>query len=227
MASTSDGLFAAIEAGDVARVRAMVDDDPSLASARDAEGVSALMRARYRLDRGMIEALQSRVTQMDLFESAAAGDLDRLTELLAYDPASIDGRSADGFTALHFAAFFGRPDAARLLVNHAADVDARGTGWMIGTPLHSAASGSHAEVVGVLLERAPIRTRGSRVGGRRCTRRHEPATSRASPCSSPRAPTRKPRTTRARACSRWRRGAATCPRPRRSRPPDRSLRRRP
>ncbi|HET6715216.1 MAG TPA: ankyrin repeat domain-containing protein [Actinomycetota bacterium] len=152
MASTSDGLFAAIEAGDVARVRAMVDDDPSLASARDAEGVSALMRARYRLDRRMIEVLQSRVTEMDLFESAAAGDLDRLTELLAYDPASIDGRSADGFTALHFAAFFGRPDAARLLVNHAADVDARGTGWMIGTPLHSAASGSHAEVVGVLLE---------------------------------------------------------------------------
>lgn len=152
MASTSDGLFAAIEAGDVARVRAMVNEDPSLASARDAEGVSALMRARYRLDRGMIDALQSQVTEMDLFEAAAAGDLDRLTELLAYDPASIDGRSADGFTALHFAAFFGRQDAARLLVNHAADVDARGTGWMIGTPLHSAASGSHAEVVGVLLE---------------------------------------------------------------------------
>lgn len=152
MASTSDGLFAAIEAGDVARVRAMVSEDPSLASARDAEGVSALMRARYRLDRGMIEVLQSRVTEMDLFEAAAAGDLDRLTELLAYDPASIDGRSADGFTALHFAAFFGRTDAARLLVSHAADVDVRGTGWMTGTPLHSAASGSHAEVVGVLLE---------------------------------------------------------------------------
>ena len=220
MASTSDGLFAAIEAGDVARVRAMLDDDPSLASARDAEGVSALMRARYRLDRAMIEAVQSRVTQMDLFESASAGDLDRLTELLAYDPASVDGRSADGFTALHFAAFFGRPDAARLLVNHAADVDAHGTGWMIGTPLHSAASGSRMPRSSACCwKRAPIRTRGNRVGGRRCTRRHKPATSRASPCSSPRAPTRKPRTTRARACSRWRRGAATCPPPRRSRPP--------
>jgi len=152
MASTSEELFAAIGAGDVALVRAMLEVDPSLATARDPEGVSALMRARYGFDRGLIEALQSRVTQMDLFEAASAGDLDRLTELLAYDPASVDARSADGFTALHFAAFFGRPEAARLLVNHAADVDAHGTGWMSGTPLHSAASGSHAEVVGVLLE---------------------------------------------------------------------------
>jgi ankyrin repeat protein len=37
-------------------------------------------------------------------------------------------------------------------VTHAADVDAHGTGWMTGTPLHSAASGAHSEVVGVLLE---------------------------------------------------------------------------
>ena len=152
MASTSEELFAAIGAGDVVLVQAMLEDDPSLATARDPEGVSALMRARYGFDRGLIEALQSRVAQMDLFEAASAGDLDRLVELLAYDPASVDAHSADGFTALHFAAFFGRPEAARLLVNHAADVDARGTGWMTGTPLHSAASGSHAEVVGVLVE---------------------------------------------------------------------------
>ena len=37
-------------------------------------------------------------------------------------------------------------------MTHAADVDAHGTGWMTGTPLHSAASGAHAEVVGMLLE---------------------------------------------------------------------------
>jgi len=152
MASTSDELFAAIGTGDVALVRAMLEDDPSLATSRDPEGVSALMRARYGFDRDLIEALQSRVAQMDLFEAASAGDLDRLVELLVYDPASVEARSADGFTALHFAAFFGRPQAARLLVNHAADVDAHGTGWMTGTPLHSAVSGSHAEVVGVLLE---------------------------------------------------------------------------
>jgi ankyrin repeat protein len=152
MASTSERLFSAIEAGDVRAVRGLLERDPSLASARDGEGVSALMRARYGFDREVIEAVRSRVGEQDLFEAAAAGDLDRLTELLAYDPASVDGRSPDGFTALHFAAFFGQPGATRLLVAHAAEVDARGTGWMTGTPLHSGASGGHAEVVGVLLE---------------------------------------------------------------------------
>ncbi len=152
MASTSAELFAAIDAGDTDEVGAILDAEPSLAWARDADGVSALMRARYRADPGPIEAIQSRVAAMDLVEAASAGDLDRLTELLAYDPASVDARSADGFTALHVAAYFGRDHAARLLVTHAADVDARGTGWMTGTPLHSAASGRHADVVAVLLE---------------------------------------------------------------------------
>ncbi len=38
MASTSDELFIAIEAGDVAGVETILDADPSLASARDASG---------------------------------------------------------------------------------------------------------------------------------------------------------------------------------------------
>ena len=152
MASTSEELFIAIDDGDVARVASLLDGDPSLATSRDPQGVSALMRARYRFDRGVVEAVQSRVGEMDLFEAASAGDVDRLTELLTVDPSSVESRSGDGFTALHFAAFFGRGHAARLLVTRAADVDARGTGWMTGTPLHSAATGGHAEVVGVLLE---------------------------------------------------------------------------
>ncbi len=152
MASTSEELFAAIEAGEVVHVQALLDAEPALASERDTEGVSALMRARYRLDRGLIEAVQSRVVAMDLFEAASAGDLDRLTDLVAGDPASVASPSADGFTALHFAAFFGRSEAARLLVTHGAEIDAHGTGWMTGTPLHSAASGRHADVVEVLLE---------------------------------------------------------------------------
>ena len=43
---STEGFFAAIEAGDAERVRAMLSEDAALASARDAQGVSALMRAR-------------------------------------------------------------------------------------------------------------------------------------------------------------------------------------
>jgi ankyrin repeat protein len=152
MASTSEDFFAAIEAGETDRVPALLDADPSLANSRDAEGVSALMRARYRFDDALVDAIRSRVPELDLFEAASFGDMRRLEELLERDPASVGATTGDGFTALHLAAFFGHPDATRLLVRHGADVDAPGTGWMTGTALHSSASASHADVVAVLLE---------------------------------------------------------------------------
>lgn len=152
MASTSEDLFAAIESGEIDRVTEMLDDDPSLATSRDAEGVSALMRARYRLEEALADAVRTRVPDLDLFEAASLGEVKRVTELLAIDPASAHAVSGDGFTVLHLAAFFGHADVARLLLTHGAAVDARGTGWMVGTALHSAASAKRTHVVRVLLE---------------------------------------------------------------------------
>ena len=109
------------------------------------------MQARYRSDRALTGAVRAHVDTMDLFEAASFGELDRITELLAYDPALIDGFSGDGFTALHFAAFFGGPEAARLLINHGADIDTHGRGWMTGTALNSAASAGHGDTARILL----------------------------------------------------------------------------
>jgi ankyrin repeat protein len=152
MASTSDELFEAIEAGDVGRVDAMLDADPTLASSRDASGVSPLMRARYRFDKALTEAVKRRLEVLDVFEAAAFGDLDRLTELLEAEPSLVNDYSGDGFTALHFAAFFGRHEAAALLIERGAEVDSFGRGWMTGTPMHSAVSRTHADVVRILLD---------------------------------------------------------------------------
>jgi uncharacterized protein len=152
VASTSDELFEAIEAGDVGRVDAMLDADRSLASSRDASGVSALMRAVYRFDKALTDAVKKRVDSLDLFESSAFGDLDRLTELLTDEPSLVTSYSGDGFTALHFAAFFGRYEAAALLIDRGAEVDAFGRGWMTGTAMHSAVSRLHADVVRILLD---------------------------------------------------------------------------
>jgi ankyrin repeat protein len=152
VASTSDDLFAAIDAEDVDAVRAVLTDEPSLATARDAQDVSPLLRARYRGKRELVEAIRPHVTELDAFESAAFGDLDRLRVVLHDDPALVGARSGDGFSLLHLAAFFGKDDAVRLLLASGAEPDARGKGWMTGTPLHSAASGRHVESVRALLE---------------------------------------------------------------------------
>ena len=152
MASTPDDLFGAIEADDVAAVQELLEADPSLVSARDAQGVSPLMRARYRQDRALAHTVLERVAALDVFEAAAFGDVDRLTVLLAADVALATARSGDGFTPLHLAAFWGKHEAVALLLARGADVDARGEGFMTGTALHSAASGRHLEAARALLE---------------------------------------------------------------------------
>jgi uncharacterized protein len=151
VASTSDQLFEAIEAGDAGRVAAILDADPGLATARDAAGVSALMRARYRFDPALLEAIRTHVDEPDAFEAAAFGEVERLRTLLDADPSSATAYSGDGFTALHFAAFFGWPEAASLLLERGAPVDALGRGWMTGTALHSAVSRARSDVARILL----------------------------------------------------------------------------
>ena len=152
MASTSSDLFRLIAQNDVDAVRTLLDEQPWLAMERDDEGVSAVMRARYQMDTALVAAVRPHVDALDVFEAAAFGELDRLSELLAQDRDLVDARSADGFTPLHLAAFFGQTDASRLLLARGAACDPAGTGWMTGTPLHAAAAGSHAAIVAMLLE---------------------------------------------------------------------------
>ena len=152
MASTSHDLFDAIEAGDVDRVRSILEEAPGLAEARDEAGISALLRARYRLDTVMVAAIGAHVGELDATEAAALGEVDRLAVLLDADPALVEARTPDGFTLLHLAAFFAGVDAVRLLLARGADVDAHGTGWMTGTALHSAVSARDADAVRALLD---------------------------------------------------------------------------
>jgi ankyrin repeat protein len=107
--------------------------------------------ARYRMDATLVAAVRPHVERLNVFEAAAFGDLDRLTELLASNPELVAAWSGDGFTPLHLAAFFGQADAARLLLARGAPSDEPGRGWMTGTPLHAAAAGSHAAIVSMLL----------------------------------------------------------------------------
>jgi ankyrin repeat protein len=149
---STERFFAAIEAGDTALVRSMADAEPWLASARDEQGVSPLMRARYRSDTALMAAVMSASPEIDVFEASSLGDVERLQELLDGDPTLATAFSSDGFTALHFAAFFGGVQVVSLLLASGADVDAHGRSWMTGTPLNSAAAGGHADVARALLD---------------------------------------------------------------------------
>jgi ankyrin repeat protein len=148
----SAALFAAISEGNAARVRELVEADATLAGARNADGISARMLALYRGDFDVLEALVDAGPELDVFEAAGLGAEERLDELLAHEAPLVDARASDGFTPLHFAAFFGHPGAARILVEHGADVNAVADNPMSVQPLHSAAAASCREIAELLLE---------------------------------------------------------------------------
>lgn len=151
MATPAEELINAVTADDAARVAELVTGDATLASARNRDGVSALMLSRYRFDRPTTEALLAADPELDVFEATALGYIDRLHERLDEDPAQATAFSPDGFTALHFAAFFGKTEAARALLGAGSKVDVYSMNDLQVQPLHSAAAGRHHEVCRLLI----------------------------------------------------------------------------
>jgi uncharacterized protein len=113
--------------------------------------MSEIMQALYRGDDETARRL-SETAELDVFEAASLGRAERLGELLAEDPALAQARSDDDFTALHYAAFFDGPEAALLLVQHGADVNAFADNELGVHPLNSAAAAGQREVAAILLE---------------------------------------------------------------------------
>lgn len=145
-------IVSAAQSGDIERLRVLLHDDPSLASARDGSGVSALMHAYYRRQQGAADFLLNANTTLDIFETTTAAKADQVSSILERDPAAAKSWSADGFTALHFAAFFNRAEIAGILIHKGADVSAVARNPMKVMPLHSATAAHSGEIVRLLLE---------------------------------------------------------------------------
>jgi ankyrin repeat protein len=161
--------FELLQAGDADGLRQFLEQDPAASEARDAAGVSLLMHSIYRGRRDLAELIANKKKALDIFEATSLGRLDQLTECLnedclrgaaAINSRSIDSPSKDGFTALHFACFFGQPEAARLLIESGAAVDAVAANPTQVMPLHSATSARNLEAARLLLEHgAPVNAR--------------------------------------------------------------------
>ena len=144
-------IFESINAGDVDAVRSAVRDDPPAASARGENGLSAVRAALYAHKQDIADVLLEAGPELDVFDAAAAGDVDRLTELLDGDADLVGAWSEDGFNPLHLAAFFDRGKAVRLLLDRGADVGAVARNPMKVQPLHSAVAAGSMEVAAALL----------------------------------------------------------------------------
>jgi ankyrin repeat protein len=157
---TGTDLIAAIKANDTTGAKDLLRAKPALAKERDANGVSAIMNARYRGQTELVELLLACGVALDVFEAATLGNTARVTELLDGNPKQVNAWSPDGFTPLHLACFFGQESVARLLLERGADPGAIALNPMRVQPLHSAAAGRQLGIVRVLLEcGAPVNGR--------------------------------------------------------------------
>jgi ankyrin repeat protein len=103
--------------------------------------VSELLQALYRGDRARADEILATSPELNVFEAAATGATDRLRELLDDDPSLANAFGDDGFHPLGLACFFGRLNAARLLLERGADVNMLSRNEHIQTAaIHAAAA---------------------------------------------------------------------------------------
>src|SRR3979409_710316 len=117
--SSSAAFIDAIKTGEFERVKAMVSAEPALIDARSRSGESAILTAVYHRQKEIVNLLVARGAAPRMFRARAAGELERVERLLEGDAdgSAINAHSADGWTPLHLAAFFGHAKIVELLLS--------------------------------------------------------------------------------------------------------------
>ena len=89
---------------------------------------------------------------VNVFDAAALGDVARSASVLAADPSLVDAWSADGFTALHFAAYLGGAEVGSHVARRRRRSSAVARNDMRVQPLHSAAALGDVDACRALLD---------------------------------------------------------------------------
>jgi ankyrin repeat protein len=143
-------IFDAINADDGDTTLALLSADPDLAGKPHESGPTPVLFALYQGRRELAERLAAAVGTLGLPEAAALDDAERVGTLLDSGTAP-DGRTPDGYTPLHLAAFFGAARVSALLLARGADPGAVADNPMRIQALHAAAAGRHLAVATQLI----------------------------------------------------------------------------
>jgi ankyrin repeat protein len=159
-AMAEDDFLKAVSSGDVATVKSMLARDPTLANAKSAKGISAVINALFInkgegfLDPATNEVLQAILAQkphFDIFETAALGTAAQLDAMLT-DADAVNRRTQFGWTLLHMSAFGGNVATTELLIKKGAAIEARAKSKFRNTSLQTALLSNQYATAKVLLE---------------------------------------------------------------------------
>jgi len=158
-ATTVVNLLKAARAGDIERVKTLLEADPRLLVARDPMGNTALIIAVNSGHAALADLLFDAGVEPGLHEAAAIGDSHRVRAALERDPSQLDTDSPEGFTPLALAAHFGHLEVMRQLIDRGADLNRVATHHLAVTPLHAALFGRQVDAALLLIERGADVTR--------------------------------------------------------------------
>lgn len=141
----------AVIANDLATIDVLLRQTPTLAAVKSEQGVSILLVALYRGHSDVAARIVAVRENLDIFEAAAMGKLARVRSLLDADARTLNTYSADGFTPLHLATFFGRFELVRFILANGGNVEASARNDSKVRPIHSAAATRDVRMVRVIL----------------------------------------------------------------------------
>ena len=128
-----------------------IKSNPSLARHKTEQGVSLLLYAAYCRNPSAVHILRRYVPDLDLFEAAALGEKKVVRQHLEKNSELVNSFSADGFTPLGLAAFFGKVEIVEYLLKKGADPNIAANNQFKVAPLHSACATGNIEIVKILL----------------------------------------------------------------------------
>src|SRR5437879_3331589 len=146
-------LREAAQKNDLAQAQAILDRNPSLLRMRTPNGTLVLTATFYGAS-DVLKLLLARTPEdaLNLYEAATIGNARRLKTILGQSPVRInEPNKEEGFTPLGLAAFFGHPEAIKVLLEHGADVNLKLPSRFANTAVDAAVSGNRTEAVRILL----------------------------------------------------------------------------
>jgi ankyrin repeat protein len=151
-------IHEAAEKGNLARVEALLKENPNLVNVKDNEGYTPLYLASFARKKDVVELLLAHKADPNvkgkdgltpLHEAAKVGHKE-VAEVLLAGGAEINAKDNNvGWTPLHFAVATGSKEVAKLLLLNKADINAKGEYG--DTPLHVAVLNGKKELVELLL----------------------------------------------------------------------------
>src|ERR1700745_3868911 len=140
----AQALFESIRTGDAGKVRELVSANVNLVNARNPQLQSAVLLSCYQGRKEIRDLLIEKGATLELHEAVAAGNLNRVKQLVEADTGLAKCYSPDGFPLLALAAAFGHEGVARYLHGKVAEVNAIATNGTGYSALTGAVASGHA-----------------------------------------------------------------------------------